>query len=246
MLDQRILRLREYLYQRGFVQFAECRNYRQTSDELRYQPEFDQVLGLYVAQYAGDTLAVVLTAHFGAKADAAFFGACANHFFQAIESATDNEQNIGGIDLHEFLIRMLASALRGHRSCSALNQLQQSLLHALARHVAGNRWVIRFARNFVDFVNVDDAALRLFNIVIALLQQFLNDVFDVLAHVACFGQRSGIGHDERYIEHPRQCLRQQRLAGTRRADQQNVRFSEFDIVFFCDFFQTLVVVIYGH
>lgn len=43
------------------------------------------------------------------------------------------------------------------------------------------------------------------------LQQFLYDVFDVFADVARFSQSGGVGHDERYVEHTRQGLRQQRF-----------------------------------
>jgi hypothetical protein len=65
---------------------------------------------------------------------------------------------------------MLAAALRRHRGDRAFDELEQRLLHALARDVAGDRRVVGFARNLVDFVDVDDAGLRLLDVVIALLQ----------------------------------------------------------------------------
>src|SRR3546814_3600326 len=54
-----------------------------------------------------------------------------------------SEQDIGGVDLQELLLRMLAAALRRHRGDGAFHDLQQRLLHALARHVAGDRGVVR-------------------------------------------------------------------------------------------------------
>jgi len=55
---------------------------------------------------------------------------------------------------------------------------------------------------------------------------FLN----VLADIAGFGERRRIRHGEGHIEDARKRLRQQRLAGTGRADQQDVRLREFDVV----------------
>src|SRR6202000_2339225 len=48
-----------------------------------------------------------------------------------------DEQDVGGVDLQELLLRMLAPALRRHGGDGAFHDLQQRLLHALARHVAG-------------------------------------------------------------------------------------------------------------
>ncbi len=135
-----------------------------------------------------------------------------------------------GVDLQEFLLRMLAAALRRHRGDGAFDQLQQRLLHALAGHVAGDRRVFGLARDLVDLVDVDDARLRLLDVVVALLQQLLDDVLDVLADVAGFGQRGGVGDGERHIEQARQRFRQQRLARAGRADQQDVGLGQLDVV----------------
>ena len=72
-------------------------------------------------------------------------------------------------------------------------------------------------RNLVDFVDVDDAALGALDIVVGRLQQLQDDVLHVLADIAGFGQRGGVGHGEGHVEDARQRLRQQRLARTRRA-----------------------------
>ena len=138
---------------------------------------------------------------------------------------------------------MLAAALRRHRSDRAFHDLQQRLLHALARHVAGDRRVVGLARNLVDLVDVDDAALRALDVVVGRLQQLQDDVLDVLADIAGFGQRRRIRHRERHVEDAGQRLRQQRLAGAGRADQQDVRLREFDVVVLGLVVQPLVVVV---
>ena len=82
---------------------------------------------------------------------------------------------------------MLAPALRGHVHYRAFEQFQQTLLHALAAHVARDGGVVTLAGNFVDFVNEDDAALGLGNIVVTGCQQPCQQALDVLAHIACLG-----------------------------------------------------------
>src|SRR3546814_14551773 len=59
-----------------------------------------------------------------------------------------------------------------------------------------------------------------------------------------FGQRRRIGDRERHVEQARQCFGEQRLAGTGRADQQNVRLGDLD-AFTALQRQTLVVVVDG-
>ena len=56
------------------------------------------------------------------------------------------------------------------------------------------------------------------------------NVLDVFADVACFGQRRCIGDRERHIENARERLREQRLADAGRSDQQDVRLVELDLV----------------
>ena len=163
-----------------------------------------------------------------------------------------DEQDVGGVDLQEFLLRMLAAALRRHRGHGALDELEQRLLHALARHVARDGRVVGLARDLVDLVDVDDAGLRLLDVVVALLQQLLDDVLDVLADVAGLGQRGGIGDGERHIQQARQRLGQQRLAAAGGADQQDVALGDLDIVLGLDAagaaagLQALVVVVHRH
>ena len=122
---------------------------------------------------------------------------------------------------------------------------RQRLLHALARHVARDRGVVRLAADLVDLVDVDDAALRPLDVVVGVLQQLEDDVLDVLADVARFGERRRVRHREGHVEDARQRLRQQRLAAARRTDEQDVRLGELDVVVLGGVVQPLVVVVDG-
>ena len=125
---------------------------------------------------------------------------------------------------------MLAAALGRHVGDGAFENLQQRLLHAFTRDVAGDRRILVLAADLVDFVDVDDALLRLLDVATGGLQQLQDDVLDVLADVARFGERGGVDNRERDGEELGQRLREQRLAGAGRADQQDVRLVQLDFV----------------
>ena len=117
----------------------------------------------------------------------------------------------------------------GTRGDRAFHDLEQRLLHALARNVAGDRGVVGLAADLVDLVDIDDAALRALDIIVGRLQQLEDDVLDVLADIARFGERGGVGHGEGHVEDARQGLGEQRLAAAGGADQQDVRLGELDV-----------------
>src|SRR5262249_17923394 len=81
------------------------------------------------------------------------------------------------------------------------------------------------------------------DVVVGGLQQLEDDVLDVLADIAGFGERGRIRHGEGHVEDARQRLRQQRLAGAGRADQQDVRLRELDVVVLGLMVETLVVIV---
>ena len=150
----------------------------------------------------------------GAEAQRLLAHAAAHDALQADESAAADEENVGGVDGREFLVRMLAPALRRHVGHGALENLEQRLLHAFAGNVARNRGVLVLAADLVDLVDVDDALLRARYVAVCGLQQLENDVFDILAHVAGLGKRGRVHNGKRHIQHLGQRVRQQRFAAS--------------------------------
>ena len=61
-----------------------------------------------------------------------------------------------------------------------------------------------------------------------------DDVLDVLADVAGLGEGGRVGDRERHVEDARERLREQRLAGAGRAEQQDVRLLQLDVVVVAD------------
>ena len=117
-----------------------------------------------------------------------------------------------------------------HVGDRAFEDLQERLLDALARHVARDGRVLVLAADLVDFVDVDDALLALLDVAAGGLQQLEDDVLDVLADVPGLGQRRRVDDREGDREQLGERLGQQRLAGAGRADEQDVRLRQLDVV----------------
>src|SRR4051812_9903165 len=217
---------------------------RQTADKLRDQAVLDKVLGLDSLEQVVRRLRVFRATHFRAEADTRFFRTVTDDPLQAVERAAADEKDVGGINLNEVLVRVLAAALRRHGGNGALDELEERLLHALARDVAGDGRVVRLARDLVDLVDVDDAALRLVDVVVAVLQQLLDDVLDVFADIAGFRQRGRVRDHERDVEQSRQRLGEQRLARARGPDQEDVGLGELDLIVLGEVLEPLVVVVH--
>ena len=98
-------------------------------------------------------------ADIGANAHRAGVDAPLDDVGQPFERAAADKQDVGGVELHILLLRVLAPALRRHVGDGALQDLEQRLLHALAADVAGDRGVLALAGDLVDLVDIDDAAL---------------------------------------------------------------------------------------
>ena len=67
---------------------------------------------------------------------------------------------------------------------------------------------------------------------------------DVIADIARFGERGGVGHGERHVEDAGQRLGEQRLAATRRSDQHDVRLGDLDLVALPAVAEALVVIVH--
>src|SRR5262249_17318874 len=221
LLDESVLQNGEDLHQRRLVEILERGNYRQSADELGNQAKFQQIFGL-------DTLEDVAGAAFvgsrdlGGKSDRGAAIAPRDDLLKARKRTTTDEEDVGGVDLQKLLLGVLAATLRRHGRDRPLHDLQQRLLHALARHVAGDGWVVRLAADLIDLVDVDDAALRSLDVVVGILQELQNDVLDILTNVACFRKRSGVRHREGHVKDARQRLGEQGLAAAGRSNEQDV------------------------
>src|SRR5205807_754907 len=155
--------------------------------------------------------------------------AALDHTLQPDEGAAADKEHLRRVHADVFLLRMLATTLGRHVANGPFQDFQQRLLHTFAGNVAGNRDVFGFAGDLVDLININNAALSAFDVVIGVLQQAQNDVLDIFADVAGLGKSSGIGDGEGHIEDLGKSAGEQGLAGTRRANHQDIAFLDFDL-----------------
>ena len=138
MFHQGIFRLSQDIDECFLIQFGQCGNHRQTADQLGNQAEFNQIFRLDNFKQLSNIGIFVFAVHRSAKTDTALFRTLADNLFQAGKCTTADKQDVGGIHLNKILIRVFTPALRRHGCHRAFNQFEQSLLHTLAGHIAGN------------------------------------------------------------------------------------------------------------
>ncbi len=156
-------------------------------------------------------------------------GPVLDDLFQAVEGAAADKEDVCGVDMDEFLLGMLASALRGNGCDSTFQNFKKRLLHALAGYVAGDRHILALAGYFVYFVKIDDAALRCFEVVIGCLDELEQNILDILANIAGFRQRGRVRDGERHVQDARQGLGQQGLAAAGRSDQEDIALGQLNL-----------------
>ena len=78
---------------------------------------------------------------------------------QSSKGTTADKQDIGCINIDKLLMRMLTSSLRRNAGNSTFKDFQQSLLNTFTGNITGNGNVFGFTGNFVNLVDIDNAAL---------------------------------------------------------------------------------------
>ena len=131
-----------------------------------------------------DLLIFIGTAQVCAEAHASAIHPVLDDLLQTLEGSAADEQDIRGVNLNQFLMGVLSAALGRYGSDGSLQNLQQCLLYTLAGYIPGNRRVLRLSGDLIDLVDVDNAVLRTFNIVIRCLNDLQQNVLHILAHIA--------------------------------------------------------------
>jgi len=110
-----------------------------------------------------------------------------------------------------------------------LEHLQQRLLDAFARHVAGDGDVLASLADLVDLVDVEHAALGGFDVEVGGVQELQQQVLDVFAHVARLGQRGSVANGKGDIENAGQSLGPTTSCPSPSTDQQDIRLVDLDV-----------------
>ena len=82
---------------------------------------------------------------------------------------------------------MLSSALRGNIGNGSLKDFKKRLLNTLARNISGYRGIFGFPCYFVNFIDINNSVLGLFDIIIRRLNKAKKNILDIFSDIACFG-----------------------------------------------------------
>ncbi len=242
--DQGVFGLGQDSHQCFFVELVKGDEDGESSDKFRGQAEFDEVLRSEVTEFFREGF-LCFGIEGRAEAEGVLAGFCGEESLDSGKSTAADEQNVARVELDALLVGVLAAALRRHGCHGALEDLEEGLLDAFARHISCEGRVLAFAGDFVDLVDVDDAAFSLLDVVVGRFEQTHEDVFDVFADVAGFGQCRCVGDRERNAEGLGQRLDKVGLARAGWTDHQNIALLKLDIRI-GHAVDALVVVVNGH
>src|ERR1700730_14199893 len=153
----------------------------------------------------------------------------ADNLFQPNKCAAAYKENLFRIDLDILLMRMFSASLGWDVATATLKNFQQRLLYTLSRYVSSDADVVCFPADLVDFVDIDDSYLGSLDIVIGILKETQNDVFNVLADVTGFGQSRCISDAKWHIENFCKRTRQQSFSRSSRPYDQDIALLDFDV-----------------
>ena len=214
-----------------------------TAHQLRNNAELQQIMGLHLGQDLAH-IPLFPALHRCVEADGGTIRAGLDDFIQSVERAAADEQDVGGVDLDHFLLGVLAATLRRNTGNGTLQNLQQCLLDALTGNVTGDGGIFALAGDFIHLINVDNAGLSTLYIKVSGLKKTKQDIFHIIAHIACFRERGRIGNGERNIQDFGQGLRKEGFAGTCGTNQQNVALLQLHIGVAAKI-NTFVVIVYS-
>ena len=186
-----------------------------------------------------------LCSDFSAEAKALLACALFDDLIEAVKCSAADEEDICCVDLDEFLLRVLSAALRWNIGCCAFENLEKSLLYAFTAYIAGNRRIFALSCDFIQLVDIDNAAFCSCNIKICRLNKTEQDVFNVFTNIACFCESCCICNGERNIERFCESLGKVCLTGACRTDEKNIALLDFNIVAVIEVGNTLVMIING-
>ena len=150
-----------------------------------------------------------------------------------------------GVDLDIFLVRVLAAAFRGDVGDGPFDDFKEGLLHAFAGNIAGDGDVAGGFADFIDLIDVDDAHFCSGDVVVGGLDKAQDDIFDVFADIAGFGERGRIGNGKRDVEDVGKGAGNEGFSGACRAEEQHVGLAVLDFILFREGADPFIVVIDG-
>ncbi len=103
------------------------------------------------------------------------------------------------------------------------------MLYALSGYIPCDGRVFAFSGDLIDFIDVDNSLFCPLDVIVCRLKQPYKHIFHIIADITGFGQCRCVRDRERNAKVPGQRLDEIGLAGTGRADHQNIALFKFNI-----------------
>ena len=168
-----------------------------------------------------------------------------DNLIQTFKCSTTDKEDIRCINLNQFLMWMLSSALWRYISNRTFQNLQQCLLHTLARYITGNGWILGFSGNLVDLINVDNAILCTLDVSICCLNDLQKNILYIFSDISRLCQSCCISNGKWHIQYLRQRLCQKCLTTSGRSQHQNITLIQFHAQIFLSH-NTFIVIIHRY
>jgi len=111
--EQRVFRFADDFYKRVVVKLVKRDDYRQAPDKLGDKAELDEIVGDNIPEDAVCALFFLLL-DFTEEPDRIVATTPLDDFIKPVKSAAAYKENVFGVYLNEFLVRVLPAALRGN------------------------------------------------------------------------------------------------------------------------------------
>ena len=235
LLDGRILRLGQDAQEVVLGERFQRADDGQAADDLGDDAVLHEVFGAHLVDELVEALRriLLLALDLCAEADARriLLEALRYDVLDADEGAADDEEDVLRVDLDRRRFGVLPLAARRELDDRAFEHLEERLLHALVSWIGGDRVVrARLSRDLVELVEVDDAVLRLLDILFRRIVEIADGDLDVCADESRFREARCVRHGERNVQKTRQVRQERRLAAARGAEHDDVRLLDIRAV----------------
>lgn len=223
-----VFRFRKDSSQGFTVKRVEVGDDGQSSDDFGYESELAEVLRRDVLQEVIEVdvflvLVCVIADSVGVETMGYFS-------IDTLERPGADKEDVARVNGYHLLFGVLASALRRNIDDRAFKEFEQSLLHAFTRDIARDGWIVTLARDFVNFVDKDNACLRSLHVIIGDLEESRQHGFNVFTNIASLCEDSGVDDGEGYVESSGDSAREECLAGACGTDEEDVGLFNFNVV----------------
>ena len=159
---------------------------------------------------------------------------CLNDLINSFKSTTTDKQDVRCINLDQFLMWMLSSALRWNRRNCSFDDFQKCLLNTFSGNISCDGWIFWFSCDLINLINVNDSVFCTLDVSVCCLNHLKENIFNVLSYISGLCQCCSICDCKWNIQDFRKCLCQKCLTTSCWSKHQDITLLKFySKILFC-------------